>query len=178
MPQYELTLKSMLESGNTIMPAPGRQKQEHSKFKARVGYSVRSFLIITTRHIPNPSQVQNNSISARVWNLQSCEGGWRLPRFAERLWASTAPLCGGQACKSITTWENTKHAELHIIWTKLLLESSCTFCEARQVELQKRHRHRLTPWCFQSYSMVWSFQKQRILCSSVQTGSQAHDKAA
>lgn len=67
MPQYGLTLKSMLETGNAIMPAPGWQKQEHYKFKASVGYPVRPFLkTITTKHVPNPSQAQNNSISVRV----------------------------------------------------------------------------------------------------------------
>lgn len=131
MPQYGLTLKSMLETGNAIMPAPGRQKLEHYKFKASVGYQWDPF----SKQLQSISQTQARHKTIPF--LSECkiyravkEAGGR-PGLQSWLWASTAPLRRGQPCNSINTWENTKHAELHVIWTKLLFKTTMYFLWGR-----------------------------------------------
>ena len=61
-----------------VIPGLRRLRQKEGKFKVsldyrvnirtcRATYTVKPFLkTITTKHVPNPSQAQNNSISVRV----------------------------------------------------------------------------------------------------------------
>lgn len=173
MPQYGLTLKSMLETGNAIMPAPGReagalqvqgQRGLPSETLSQNNYKAYPKPKPGTKQFHFCQSLKSTELGSRLAAAQVCRADW--------LWASTAPLCRGRPCNSVSTRETPSMLNCTLSELNCFLKLPCTLCEAGQVELQKTQASSPPPWCFQSYRTVWSFQQQRTMCCSVQTGSQ------